>query len=263
MKEKKNIFRKFLSAIGNIFKTGFLWIQYFLLFIFVNPFIKSKVKGKKNLLETDEARVFIVNHYELFGPVAMFLRFPYKFRPWVIDRIMNPESVEKQMSISVYNNFKRFPMWFKKLSVKALKNLMVFTMKHAKAIAVSKDNPRENLLALKESSITMQNGVSIVIFPELSYVESGVGEFQTGFEHLAKYHHQKTGQKVTFYPIFISRENGEMYIEKPIIYNPNNDPNEEKQNIVAYLRNAMLDSYIINECAKPYKKAKKIKIKRK
>ena len=261
--KKKNIFKRFFCAIGRGFKNFFLWLEYCLLFIFVNPFIKCKIKGKKNVSKTDEARVFIVNHYELFGPVAMFLRFPYKFRPWVIDKIMSPESVEQQMSISVFNNFKKFPMWFKKLAVKFLRNLMIFTMKHAKAISVSRENPRENLKTMKESSETMEKGTSIVIFPELSYVESGVGVFQTGFEHLAKYHYQKTGKKVSFYPVFISRETGQMFIEKPIVYNPENDPNDEKQKIIYYLRDTMLTSYILSDCSKVNPKAKKIKIKRK
>ena len=223
--------------------------------------MRCKVKGKHNLKKGD-VTVFIANHYEVFGPVVMFLYFPRKFRPWVIDKIMSPESVEKQMSISIYNNFNAFPMCFKKLAVKALRNLMVFTMNHAKAISVSRENPRANIKTLQESVETLEKSCNILIFPEETYVMSGVGVFQTGFEHLAKYYHQKTGKNLTFTPVFISKENKTIFIEKPITYNPNNDANDEKQRITNHLRNEMIDSYIINECAKPYKKAPKLKIKR-
>jgi len=257
--KKENRLKRFFKAIGHGFHNFFLYLQFLLLYIIFNPIVRCKVKGKKNIRQDDEARVFITNHYEIFGPVAMYLRFPYKFRPWVIDKIMTPESVEQQMSLSVYNNFPKYPMWFKKFAVKALRNLMVFTMNHAKAIKVSRENPRENIQTMKESTETLNKGTSVVIFPEEQYVKSGVGKFQTGFEHLAKYYHQKTGKKISFYPVFISQESKAMYIEKPIIYDPENNPAAEKERIVYYLRDTMLDSYVKSECSKPHKKAKKIK----
>jgi len=38
-----------------------------------------------------------------------------------------------------------------------------------------------------------------------------------------------------------------MFIEKPIVYNPDNDPNEEKIKITNYLHDTMVESYIKNE----------------
>lgn len=263
MEKKKNIFVRFFSCIGRGIKNFFLYLGFSLLYIIVNPFVKSKVRGKKNVRKDDEARVFVANHYEIFGPVAMYLRFPYKFRPWVIDKIMTPESVEAQMSISVYNNFPKYPMWFKKIVVKSLKNMMVFAMNHAKAIKVSRENFRENLITMQESMETLNKGVSVLIFPELSYTESGVGVFQSGFEHLGKYYYQKTGKKISFYPVFISKQEKQMFIEKPIIYDPNKDPNEQKREIVYYLRDKMLDCYLKSDCSAVNKKAKPIKTKRK
>ena len=260
--KKQNFIKRSFKTIGHGMRNLFLYMQFLLLYIIFNPIVRCKVKGKKNVRKEDEARVFITNHYEIFGPVAMYMRFPYKFRPWVIDKIMTPESVEQQMSVGVYNNFPKYPMWFKKLAVKSLRNLMVFTMKHAKAISVSRDNPRANIKTMQESTETLNKGTNIVIFPEDKYVQSGVGKFQTGFEHLAKYYYQKTGKCISFYPVFISQQSKAMYIEKPIIYNPNNDPNEEKEKIVYYLRDTMLDSYIKSECSAPHKKAKKLKVKR-
>lgn len=263
MEKKKNIFVRFFSCIGRGIKNFFLYLGFSLLYIIVNPFVKSKVRGKKNVRKDDEARVFVANHYEIFGPVAMYLRFPYKFRPWVIDKIMTPESVEAQMSISVYNNFPKYPMWFKKIVVKSLKNMMVFAMNHAKAIKVSRENFRENLITMQESMDTLNKGVSVLIFPELSYTESGVGVFQSGFEHLGKYYYQKTGKKISFYPVFISKQEKQMFIEKPIVYDPNKDPNEQKHEIVYYLRDKMLDCYLKSDCSAVNKKAKPIKAKRK
>ena len=258
MKQNKNIFIRFFKSIGNFFHNILMWIEYLLIYIVFSPKVKCKVVGKNNV-NKNEDKVFIANHYEIFGPIAMFLNFPYKFRPWVIDKMIDPKLVEKQMSLSVYNNFPKYPMWFKKFVVKAIKSLMVWTMNHAKAISVSRENLRDNLKTLKESSETLKTKKSILVFPEDRYVAEGVGKFQTGFENLARYHYQKTGRCLTFYPVFVSQINKTIYIEKPITYNPENSHIEEKELIVEHLYDSMLNSYIKNECGKPNPKAKKLK----
>lgn len=245
---KKNPIKTFFKVIGTGIKNFFMFITFGFAYIFARPFIRCKVIGKKNVQKDDEARVFVTNHYEIYGPIAIFLRFPYKFRPWIIDKMMSPESVEEQMGLGIYSKFPKYPMWMKKIAVKTLKNIMVYTMtKRAKGIPVYRDNPRANIKTMQESTETLEKGKNLVIFPEETYVESGVGEFMTGFEHIAKYYYQKTGKRITFYPIFISQINKKMYIEKPITFDPNNDPNDEKLKITTYLRNTMLDSYKINE----------------
>ena len=248
---KKNFIIRFFCAIGNAIKNFFLFITYWLLYIIAKPFIRCKVIGKKTVSKNDEARVFVANHYEIYGPISIFLRFPFKFRPWIIDKMLSPESIEEQMSLGVYSKFPKYPMWMKKLAVKVLKTLVLYTLtKRAKGIPVSRDNPRANIQTMQESTKTLNKGKNIVIFPEDTYVEQGVGEFQTGFEHLAKYYYQKTGKKITFYPIFISQINKKMYIESPIQYNPENDHNDEKKRITTYLHDAMVKSYNENEVNK-------------
>ncbi len=245
---KKNPIKSFFCAIGRTIKNFFLFLTFSLAYIFVAPFIRCKVVGKKNVNKTDEARVFVANHYEIYGPIAIFLRFPYKFRPWVIDKMTDPAQVEQQMSLGIYGKFEKYPIWIKKIAIKLLKNIMVYTMNNrAKAIPVSRENPRANIKTMQESVKTLEKGKNIVIFPELSYVDEGVGEFQTGFEHLAKFYHQKTGKKITFYPIFVSQIGKKMFIEKPITFNPENDPNQEKKKITTYLHEAMVQSYLENE----------------
>ncbi len=255
---KKNKVKRFFSCIFSPIKNFFLWLTFSFAYLIAKPFIKCKVMQKENINQNDEARVFVANHYEIYGPIAIFLRFPYKFRPWVIDKMTDPSQVEQQMSLGVFGKFPKYPMWLKKIAVKMLKNIMVYTMtKKAKAIAVSRDNPRANIKTMQESVETLEKKKSIVIFPEDTYVERGVGEFQTGFEHLAKYYYQKTGKKISFYPIFISQTNKKMYIEKPITYDPENDPNDEKKKIVEYLHTAMVSSFVKNEVENAKKDKKK------
>ena len=255
---KKNIFKTTFQFIGKCFKNFFMFLAFCIAYILIKPFIRCKIIGKQNISKTDDARVFIANHYEIYGPLIIFLRFPYKFRPWVIDKMTSPESVEKQMSLGVYSKFPKYPMWLKKIVVKTMKNFMVFSMNNiAKAIPVSRENPRSNIKTMQESVKTFESGKNIVIWPELSYVEQGVGEFQTGFEHIAKYYYQKTNKKISFYPVFISQIDKKIYIDKPIIFNPENDPNDEKIRITNYLHDTMKDTYINQELNNPNSKRNK------
>lgn len=246
-KKKRNIFVRFFCAIGRCIKNFFLWLEYCLIFIIFSPKARCKVVGKKNILKTDEARVFVSNHYEIFGPIATYLCFPIKYKPWVIDKMLDQKKVEDQMRISVYNNFPKYPMWFKKFVIRAIRDLMVFVMKRAGAISVSREDIRANIKTMQISTKYLNKKFAILIFPEETYVESGVGKFQTGFEHLGKYYYQKTGKKISFYPTFVSQKNKKYYIGEPIVYDPTAPANEEKSRIVDYLRNSMVKIYEENE----------------
>lgn len=243
MEKKQNFIVRFFKCIGRAIRTFFVFIFFCIAYVFAFPFSRCKVRGKENVNKNDKNKIFITNHYQMYGPLVTFMNFPYKFRPWIIDNMMDPKKVEHQMGLMVYNEFKGVPKFLKWIVLKLVKNLMVFSMRRAKGISVSRENPRANIKAMQISSETLLKGQSVMIFPEKDYVEEGVGVFMQGFEHLAKYHFQKSGQIVSFYPMFISKRNKTMYILKPITYNPENDANEEKARIIESLRNAMVEKY--------------------
>ena len=225
----------------------FLCIFVGLFFIIIQPFFWCKTKGKQNLKKDDEARVFVSNHYEIYGPLIVFLRFPYKIKPWVLDKMTQADTIEEQTKIGLYNNYKIIPKWIKFIIVKIVKRIFLFVLKFLRPIPVSRDNPRANLKAMQQSVDALEKGIPIFLWPELHSVKSGVGEFMSGFEHIAKYYYQKTGKKISFYPVFTSRKRRTIFIEAPLIYNPENDSNLEKERIIKTLHDSMQKSYEINE----------------
>ena len=260
---KKNIFKTIFGGFFSLIKTILFYVFYIIAFPFAYIIFRSKVKGKENLQKTDEARVFVANHYEIYGPFIAHMHFPYNYRPWIIDKMIDPKTVEQHMSIGIYQQFPKYPRWLKTVVIKLLKNIMVFFMKNiGKGIPVSRDDFRKNIKTMQISTETLEKGKSILIFPEASAVKEGVGEFMTGFEHIGKFYHQKTGKKISFYPVFISKVNKAMYIGNPVIFNPDNDANQEKERIVKTLRDTMVESYTKNECENSRKKQTKPKQKR-
>lgn len=243
----KNIFLKPILFVLKAIEFILFSIIFGVLFLIIQPFIWCWTKGKNNLKKDDEARVFVANHYEIYGPFIMFLRFPFKFRPWVIDKMCESKSIEQHMSIGIYNNYKWIPRWIKFILIKIAKRFLLFVIRFARPIPVSRDNPRSNIKTLQKSVEALNKNNSILIFPELCSVKEGVGEFMSGFEHIGKYYHQKTGKKVSFYPVFISQKKKTIYIEEPIVFNPENEPNEEKTRIVNGLHDSMEKSYQTHE----------------
>ena len=243
----KNIFVKPIIFLLKAIEFIILGSIFGILFILAQPFIWCWTKGKKKVKKSDEARIFVANHYEIYGPFIMFMRFPFSFRPWVIDKMCEPKSIEQQMSIGFYNNYKWLPKWFKVFLVKIAKRLVLFVIRVSRPIPVSRDNPRANIKTLATSVDVLNKKKNIVIYPELNSVKEGVGEFMSGFEHIGKYFYQKTGKRVSFYPVFVSKKKHTMYIEDPIVYNPDNDHNAEKDRIVNGLHEAIENSYILHE----------------
>ena len=249
----KTIFKPFIFLLKAIEFVIFSIILGLILII-IQPFIWCFTRGKNNVSKTDETRVFVTNHYEIYGPVVMFLRFPFKFRPWVIDKMCYPESIEKHVGIGFYSNYKFLPKWFKVFLVKIAKRLILFVIRFARPIPVSRDNPRANIKTLQTSVEVLNKKQNILIFPELNAVKEGVGDFMSGFEHIGKYFYQKTGKRISFYPVFISKKKKTMYIEKPVIFDPTNEPNAEKERIVTSLHDSIQNSYLQHEKCNKEKK---------
>ena len=243
----KNIFLKPIIFILRCVEFIILGSIFLVLFLLAQPFVWCFTKGKKNLKKDDEARIFVANHYEIYGPFIMFMRFPFRFRPWVIDKMCESKSIEQQMSIGFYNNYKWLPKWFKVFLVKIAKRLVLFVIRFARPIPVSRDNPRANIKTMQISVETLNKKDNVVIFPELCSVKEGVGEFMTGFEHIGKYYFQKTGKRVSFYPVFISKKRNTIFIEEPVIFDPENDSNQEKSRIIKTLHDSIEKSYLKHE----------------
>lgn len=253
MHKHKNIFIRFFCFIGQCLKNLILSIVFCIAYVILFPFFRCKRVGLKNVKKDDEARVFVSNHYQMFGPVATIMSLPYKFRPWIIDKMMDEETVEKQMGLLIYSQYHKVPKFIKFIALKCVKNLMVFVMRAFKGIPVSRENLRANLETMKISTETLNKNKAIMIWPEKDYVFEGIGYFMKGFEHLGKYYYQKTGKCISFYPIFTSSKNKTMYFGKPIKYDPNKDANIQKDEIVNYLRNSMVDMYFENEVKKEFR----------
>ena len=231
---------KFFKFIGSKIANFFHFLAYCWLYLICKVFMPSKICGKDNIDENDEARVFLSNHLELYGPVVMHVHFPIKKKAiWIHEFMLDKDKIEQQMAYGfVELHFKWIPKFIKKGIVKIFKHFLFYVLKNkVNGISVSRENSRELIATMKKTYEKIQEGNSIIIFPEKLYQNEGVGELLAGFTTIAKYVYKKSGKCVSFYPVYVDKKHHKTHIGKPIKYNPSDE--NYSDNITQYIYTAI------------------------
>ena len=125
--------------------------------------------------------------------------------------------------------------------------LMAWIMRSVDAIPVYYQEPAKLRQTFRQSISAMEAGDNILLFPENSddtpdhhYKTSGVSHFFTGFTMLAPMYYKKTGKRAIFVPIYADKKKRVLTFGAPIQYDPENDPEDEKNRLCDHLRGEML-----------------------
>ena len=130
--------------------------------------------------------------------------------------------------------------WFYKLLSYIIAPLSVCVFNNANTIGVYHDT--RIVTTFKETVKTLQEGASIVIFPEHNVKYNHiVCEFQDRFINVAKLYYRRTKQELSFVPLYIAPKLKKMYIGKPIRFCAANPIDQERARICEYLMNEITD----------------------
>lgn len=206
------------------------------------PLLKHSVEGAENVEGRDPA-VFVCNHKEIYGPVVTNLYMPFICRPWIINGMVERDRIYDHL-IDGYNMRKsRLPAPLKKAYCRFLTPIMHWAMNSVEPIPVFRNEGKGIIKTISLTVEALEQEDNILLFPEDNSRTDGYtekpGEFFTGFAHIGKAYHKKTGKAVRFYPVYADSEKRTLYIGKGIEYNKSNAPVDEKNRIVSYLKNAM------------------------
>ncbi|MBO5569940.1 MAG: hypothetical protein J6A79_13555, partial [Clostridia bacterium] len=94
----------------------------------------------------------------------------------------------------------------------------------------------------RESIAKLQDGSSMVIFPE-HYEEHNniIHDFQDKFIDLARFYYKKTGQTLSFVPLYLAPKLKTMFYGKPIAFDPTAPIADERRRICEALMDAITD----------------------
>ena len=94
----------------------------------------------------------------------------------------------------------------------------------------------------KETVKALERGENIVIFPESPKEYNNIiNDFQDKFVDVSRLYYARTGKPLAFVPAYHAVELKKVVFGDPIFFDPNKDMNEQRKEIVTYLKEKITD----------------------
>ncbi len=204
----------------------------------------GELVGKENIREGPG--VFVANHLGAKGPIGVICSMPVRLYPWIhhetIDRELAPEYVRLDF---VEKELKLAPP----LSVivsKIICRISVPLLLSIHPIPVYYDR-----LGMEE---TFQQSLELLLDRKYLYITpedpslepdrmTEIRPFMKGFIRLGELYAAKTNLRLPFYPLTV-HETGLVTIDKPLLYNPINEPRKERLRLVHLLETTIKARYM-------------------
>lgn len=212
----------------------------------VRPFVRLRVVGRDKVRAQELPVVFICNHYELFGPLAAVLCLPYYFRPWIIH-----DAVDKALiAAKLTDRIAEMAPWMPKKLPGRLGRVVApaanWIVESQEPITVYRDGHRGIVDTINQTIDALESEDNVLIFPEDrsrgedgKFALEGVGEFFTGFSSIGRVYYKKTGRRLAFVPVFISKKKRTLTFGDAVVFDPKHPKMQEKDRIVNTLHDRM------------------------
>ncbi len=214
----------------------------------IRPLYYHRILGRENVELNDQvASVFVCNHGEIYGPIVTNLYVPFDFRPWVTFEMLDKEAVTKRTEEGFFSHSRLLTPRMRHRLARFFAPLLVWVMKSVDSIPVYHDNPRKLMQTFRETTLAMEAGDSILLFPENAdtsdtgrYQKEGVSEFFTGFTTIGQTYYNKTGKCAQFVPLYASKTKRTITFGVPTHFDPELSMAEEKTRLCDHLRGEMM-----------------------
>lgn len=184
--------------------------------------------------------IFVGNHCQVHGPIAAELYIPGRHDTWCAGEMMSLKEVPDYAFQDFWREKPRCSRWFYRILSYLMAPLCVLVFRNAHTVAVYRDS--RSLSTLKETVKRMEQGTSMVIFPEGRREHNPiVNEFQSGFVDAARLYSRRTGRDGIFVPMYLSPQLRTLTFGTPVKYCHENPPAEERSRVCRELMQAITD----------------------
>lgn len=223
-------------------RVGFDKLGMRILYGMLYPFFHCKCQVPPEIRQHQEPIVFVCNHYELFGPLALMTSLRARFRVWSNEKLLEAgEEVEDLLDGAMVMAPAVSRRTMEKL-LRCLSPLVEWVFDRLQAIPVSRTESTKLLRTMRKTVIAMEAGESIVIFPETGephYELGGVSPFYSGFAMVGEFASRKLKEPVSFCPIHIDKAGKKLRFGQLVAYRPGN-MKQEAQRVSDLLYEQML-----------------------
>jgi 1-acyl-sn-glycerol-3-phosphate acyltransferase len=210
-------------------------------------FFKSHLSGARNLRQSEPV-ILVANHAGSFGPVSVITSLPMRLYPWVAFEVTDRSTVAKRIQAEFLEQELHLRPPLSTYLGKVIGRVCVALMKDIDAIPVYAKSKRIRN-TVQASLALLEQGKNILVFAEDSTrkMNDVLGEFRTGFIHVAKLYYEKTMKAVQFLPVAVNKKVGGIRIGAPIRFDATNSYSREKQRLQKALQDTVYDLYCAME----------------
>ena len=187
----------------------------------LKPFFGCKCDVPETIRDLAEPVVFVCNHYELFGPLAVALSLPLNYRVWTNSIVVNATDSVEKMIVGFQHTFPFLTENGARKTLNFIAPAVEKVMSRFQPIAVYHDNLAKQKHAIEDSVQAMTEGSNIVLFPETAlpkYSKGWVTEFFRSFALIGEYYRRKTGDRALFCPIYVDKKHRCLQFGEPVRY---------------------------------------------
>ena len=193
---------------------------------------KYRLCGTENL--PDGPCVIAGNHCHMYGPIASELYTPGPHDTWCAAEMMHRKEVADYAFRDFWSKKPKSVLWFYRILSHLIVPLSVCVFNNADTIGVYHDS--RVMTTFRETLDRLQNGRRVVIFPE-HYVPHNniITHFQDRFIDLGRLYWKRTGQTLSFVPMYLAPMRKEMHFGEPVPFRPDCSAAEERKRICGLL----------------------------
>lgn len=182
-----------------------------------------------------EPAVFVCNHSSVRGPIMMTLDFKRKHQTWTVSYALDKKLAVNYAFHDIFFGNSRRCRWFWRLLSHIVAKRLPILLIYSDTIPVYHD--KSIVKTFKQSVKALNDGDDLVIFAESPKRYSKyVCELQPGFIDIARLYYRKSKKALRFYPVYLEKKNAVISVGKPIVYDPEQPLDEQRDMIAAYLR---------------------------
>lgn len=192
----------------------------------------TDVIGTDNL--PDGPAVIVSNHAKMNAPIACELYFPGIHYTWVAGEMTILNEVPDYSYRDFWSYKPGYIKWFYRIISYVIAPLSVCIFNNANCIGVFHDT--RIMTTFRKSVDRLLDGARIIILPEHDVPHNNiVCEFQDRFIDIARMYYRRTGEALSFVPMYTAPALRSMHIGAPVTFDPASPIREERQRISEYL----------------------------